>query len=220
MKFQDLTGHVFGRLTVIRRDGDVKPTRWICVCECGKEYASTAGHLKSGNIKSCGCLRASSGGHSNGGTDKNPSREYHSWRSMKDRCYRPDNKKYKYYGGKGVTVCDEWNESFAKFHEDMGDRPPGMSIDRIDSLGNYNKANCKWSTRAEQARNTSSNRMIEFRGRTQCLMDWAGGDRSVYATLFYRLKRIWSVEKTLTTPIPNSKWQHQPQSESKADAVD
>lgn len=108
-------------------------------------------------------------GHTRGGKTKN----YHLWQRMRYRCNVPTNKDYKWYGAKGITVSDEWNEDYEAFLRDMGEQPPGMTLERIDNLKGYSKDNCRWATRAEQSRNRSVNRLIEYNGVTMCLCDWA-----------------------------------------------
>ena len=99
--------------------------------------------------------------------------EYGVWGAMKRRCYNPNSTSYRYYGGRGVTVCDRWNRSFIDVMADMGTRPSGAWIDRIDNDGNYEPSNCRWSTAKEQANNTRANHRLTFRGETRTLAQWA-----------------------------------------------
>ncbi len=125
---------------------------------------------------------------------------YTVWISMKSRCNIPTDTAYKNYGAKGITVCERWLNSFENFFADMGHPEKGMSIDRKDSRGNYEPENCKWSTRIEQMRNMTSNKIITFKGESRIISEWAEYLNINYNTLYYRLKR-WSVEKSLTAPI-------------------
>lgn len=114
---------------------------------------------------------------------------YASWASMKTRCYNKNSNSYKYYGAKGITVCDRWLHSFENFMADMGPKPgPSYSIDRIDGSGNYEPGNCRWATKLEQQNNTIFNNMIEFGGKVQSISQWARGIEITPASLRARLK--------------------------------
>lgn len=144
----NLVGQIFGRLTVEKFAGITKfgNTTWLCSCTCGKSSIVISGDLRNGHTKSCGCLRKTH--------DDSSSTEYRSWHSMKHRCYDINNDNYSYYGGRGITVCDRWLNSYENFLADMGRKPsPKHSIDRIDNDGNYTPENCKWSTKSEQRNN-------------------------------------------------------------------
>lgn len=155
----DLTGQRFVYLTVNRRVG--RPSSrafWLCVCDCGVEVKARADHLTRGSVKSCGCynrqvLAARSMKH-NHARKGHKTTEYGIWINAKTRCFNTKLKAYKDYGGRGITMCDEWRESFAAFFRDMGPRPPGMTLDRYpNNDGNYEPNNCRWATPKEQARN-------------------------------------------------------------------
>jgi hypothetical protein len=121
---------------------------------------------------------------------------------MKKRCLNPSRPNYKYYGARGIRVCDRWLHSFEKFFEDMGPRPaPGYSIERRDNDGDYTPENCYWATWSQQARNTRRSRVITFNGETKILSEWADATGIPANTLCKRLSRGWSVERTLTTPV-------------------
>lgn len=119
---------------------------------------------------------------------------------MRTRCAKPSDKSYKNYGGRGIRVCDRWIRSFQNFYSDMGSIPHGKSLDRIDVNGNYSPENCRWATPKEQARNTTTNRIISHAGRSQCLQDWADETGISCDLIYARIKLGWSVERTLTTP--------------------
>ena len=151
---RDLAGATFGRLTVI---GRAEPRRfWLCKCACGTLKNIRHDHLVDGRVRSCGCLgRESTGQRSltHGHTrQRTLTPEYESWASMLSRCRNPNATQYKWYGGKGIKVCDRW-QSFENFLADMGTRPEGTSLDRIDPYGNYEPSNCRWADRLEQRRN-------------------------------------------------------------------
>lgn len=157
---EDLTGQRFGFLlakTYIAGTKESPRSKWVCVCDCGKEIICKAENLKRGKIKSCGCKsnemrRLSSIKHGHTRYDGYVSGAYGSWASMKQRCENENNAQFNDYGGRGITICERW-KSFENFLADMGDRPEGMSLDRVDPNGNYEPGNCKWSTRSEQAIN-------------------------------------------------------------------
>lgn len=157
----DILGGVihFGRLTFI---GEAEPHKWrhreyrraLCRCDCGALRSVQPQKLVSGQTFSCGCMAAEKASkrlktHGMTGTP-----EYVSWQSMKNRCYREEDISYPNYGGRGITVCDRWRESFKAFYADMGPRPDGMTLDRIEVNRNYEPANCRWATPLEQADNT------------------------------------------------------------------
>jgi len=156
----DLTGQKFGRLTVTgysHKHG--RNHKWRCRCKCGKETVKRADHLKSGRSRSCGCLNAevqSKNFTKHGGAAFDKSRRhplYSIWSGMKKRCYSESCAAYPYYGGRGIGVCPEWREDFAQFAEDMGERPVGTSLDRIDNDADYGPKNCRWATKSEQMKN-------------------------------------------------------------------
>lgn len=126
---------------------------------------------------------------------------YRVWADMRARCRNPRWWLYKYYGARGITVCERWNTSFANFFADMGRRPPGMQLDRIDNSKGYSPENCRWASRAEQQRNTRATRHIEYQGRTQCLADWAKEAGMAPNALGSRLKLGWTMERAMTEPV-------------------
>ena len=166
---KDLTGKVFRRLTVLSLAHNNGRAHWLCQCECGNTVVVASNHLQKENgTASCGCARAKHGYSRHG--DVHPL--YRIWLGMRDRCNNPNSLDYAYYGARGITVCAEW-DSFEKFKEDMGDRPVGRSLDRIDNDGPYCKANCRWATKQEQIWNTRKARWIEFNGQRKVLSEWA-----------------------------------------------
>lgn len=150
-------GDRFGKLTVIEHGhrtayGD---HAYLCNCDCGNQIIVAAGSLTKGNTKSCGCLRLHlPGSKPTHGMTK--TRTYKSWRSMHDRCYNPNNDSYKYYGAKGIKVCDRWLHSFENFLADMGIRPEDTELDRILSSENYHKDNCRWVSHKTNMHNRNS----------------------------------------------------------------
>ena len=154
MKYEECVGKKFGRLTVVGVDPIGGKRRFHCVCECGNESRPLAGNVIRGLTKGCGC-RVLLGNTKHG---RWMSREYRSWATMIQRCTNPNNPNYKRYGGLGVKVCDRWVSSFSAFIEDMGNRPPDTSLDRINPFGDYGPENCRWADRYVQANNKRASR--------------------------------------------------------------
>lgn len=126
---------------------------------------------------------------------------FYSWAAMRERCTNKNHQRYPYYGGRGIRVCERWLHSFTNFLADMGERPPGTTLDRIDSDGDYCKENCRWRTRVGQCRNKRSNITVEYQGRSMCLTeacDLAGAD---YMLVRKRLKKGWSLKDAMTLPV-------------------
>ncbi len=158
LKYIDLTGQRFGRLTVLTRaPNDLQGTAyWKCKCECGNTRTIRGYSLRSKITQSCGCLHDEIAKHNLTGNRKHGqsySVEYLTWIRMKTRCYNSSAVQFVYYGARGITVCDKWLNSFETFLEDMGERPKNTSIDRINNDGNYESSNCRWATPKEQAGN-------------------------------------------------------------------
>jgi hypothetical protein len=153
----DMTGCRSGLLLVVRlaeREGR-RLAYWVCQCDCGREHTVRGGHLRDGLVTHCGCRSAEirAKGAMTHGMSKTP--EYLAWCCMKNRCFKPQDKQYPNYGGRGIRVCDEWRNSFEAFFDHVGPRPSSdHSIDRINNDGNYEPGNVRWATPEEQARNT------------------------------------------------------------------
>ena len=200
----DLSGQVFSRLTVTEKF-EIRGRRrvyWLCRCDCGAQRWVIADALKSGCTKSCGCLNDETRRlvrHGCGRPGKQ-SPEYSAWHSMKQRCLNPNSDRFNDYGGRGIKVCQRWADDFAAFLEDMGRRPSGTSIDRIDNDGDYRPGNCRWATSHTQSRNTSRTRWITFSGRTLCLEDWCATLNIKRSTLNTRIAR-WPLERAMTEPV-------------------
>jgi len=151
-KFKDLTDYTFGRWTVLSYSHFDGGGYWLCRCECGLEIAVHRGNLLSGKSKGC---RKCNGKSQRKKFPLNKYNTYHTWRNIINRCCRPNDQNFKDYGGRGITICEEWRWNFLAFWEDMGPKPsPKHSIDRIDNNKGYYKANCRWATQKEQMRNT------------------------------------------------------------------
>lgn len=178
-KMIDIAGLKFGRLTVIRHVGfHERMATWLCVCDCGNEHVAPGVRIRSGNTKSCGCLRADHmrdlPKHATHGATRNKRKttEYTIWASMKNRCERPAHPSYRRYGGRGITVCAEWQNDFAAFLAHVGPRPSTRhSLDRINNARGYEPGNVRWATIVEQMQNTSANRFITVAGQTMTIAE-------------------------------------------------
>lgn len=196
-KFQDLTGRVFGRLTVESYQG-LSPqgkSLWGCLCICGGQKVIVGGSLQSGRTTSCGCLRPEvikTHGLSN-------SPEYVSWYSMWQRCENPEHPAYPRYRGRKPP--ESWRD-FLTFLKDMGPKPsPEHTLDRVKNHLPYGPANCRWATKLEQGQNSSRNVNLTYQGKTQGMAAWSrelGGDS---ALVYRRLTAGWGLERTLTTHV-------------------
>lgn len=197
MKKIDLAGQRFGRLTVVKFVGHDKNRHrcWECLCDCGKIINVDTSRLRSGNTKSCGCLVTDTP------ITRYP-RIYNSWKSMLNRCNYPSHIRYKDYGGRGITICEEWLkfEAFLDWALKSGYKD-GLTIDRIDVNGNYCPENCRWVTMKVQSNNRRSNHLLEYKGQTKTIGEWATCLNIRPGTIYQRLKLGWSIEKTLETPV-------------------
>ena len=209
----DLTGNRYGRLTVLKRsENDVSANgiqhrRWLCRCDCGNEVIINGGYLKSGDTKSCGCLRVYNGvrnpNYKHGASVKQHSRLYKVWSNMKQRCNNPLNSHYQNYGGRGINVCDEWQSDFSVFAKWANDNgyTEDLTIDRIDVNKGYSPENCRFTSIGVQANNTTRNHYIEYNGQTKTMSEWASEFGIKYSTLRSRINTLgWDIERALTTP--------------------
>lgn len=191
--FRDLTGMRFGRLVAQsfygkNFNGSGYNYYWTCVCDCGTVKNIHKSGLVAGTVFSCGCLQH--------GQSKTPT--YKSWIHMRERCYSTSTKNFMDYGGRGIAVCERWRDSFENFYADMGDQPPGLSIERRDNNLGYSPENCCWATRTDQARNRRSTRLITYNGATMCVTAWEdrfGWKRNIIGN---RLSHGWSIERAMT----------------------
>jgi len=194
-KALDLTGVRFGSLVAISRRRRPGKTAWLCWCDCGGEVVVITDSIRSERTRSCGCLHKSL--HTTHGM--HGTRTYKTWEGMLARCRNHNNRGYKRYGGRGITICPRW-QCFENFLADMGERPPAMSLDRIDNDGNYEPCNCRWATDEQQLNNTSRNVMLTFQGLTMTRTQWARKLGVRPSLLLGRMRRGWSVEKLLSEP--------------------
>lgn len=206
----DMAGQRYGRVLVLEfshRDKKLRQTKWKCLCDCGKVVILNGKTLRSGKSKSCGCYRsdlkrelAYKLGKRNITHGCTKTSEYLVWINMHNRCYKEKDCSYKYYGAKGVIVCDRWKE-FTNFLEDMGNKPDSnYTLDRINPYGNYTPDNCRWVTKKDQQRNRREHKLLTHNGKTQCISIWAEEVGLTTNCLWRRIDNGWSVEKALSKP--------------------
>lgn len=201
--FKDLTGQRFGRLVVIaiadRVDGQ---RRWLCRCDCGVEKLAVGDRLRGGILRSCGCSRALAlitHGHCRTGR---VTKEYRIWCAMIGRCSNPTDAHWSRYGGRGISVCQRWRESFAAFLEDIGPRPsPKHTLDRTDNNGNYEPGNCRWATRREQALNRENTVRVTLNGKVVTLAEACESAGIHINTVRGRISRGWDVQRAVTERV-------------------
>lgn len=199
---KDYSGQPFGRLTAVRlveRDPKRNNHLWLFHCACGTEKAIPIRYVTTGHTSSCGCLHrellaAQSTTH---GLSRTQARTYRTWKDMRGRCLNPGDSDFDNYGGRGIGICEAWND-FAVFFADMGARPPAMTLDRIEVDGDYTPSNCRWATVQMQANNKRSNYMVEVNGVTQTLQQWCDEFGLERTKVAYRLAQGWPVEKAFS----------------------
>lgn len=198
-EFIDITGNKYNMLTVLelRRNAN-GVNMWLCKCDCGNETFVRASNLKSGAVKSCGCLRKPKPKHG-----MSNSKLYRVWNGMKNRCYCKTVKSYKDYGARGIDVCDEWRnspEAFISWALKNG-YSDGMTIERIDNEKGYSPDNCKWISKGEQTKNRRNCRLYTYNGKTQVLSEWCKELNVDYKMTHNRINKLhWTFEKAIETP--------------------
>lgn len=201
-KKRDLLGQRFGRLIVV---GEAESKRtpcgaeamWICRCECGTETVRRSRMLLRGRLLSCGCLRDTHGHNRRG----KRTTTYRAWLGMRTRCERPTCSDYKDYGGRGIKVCERWG-TFDNFLADMGECPPGRSIERRNNDGHYEHSNCYWATPIQQANNKRNTTFVTFRGERLPVSRLAARFGLSGDVLYERIVRYgWSLENAVSTPV-------------------
>ncbi len=205
MKIVVEAGTRIGKLTVLPRKDSDPIWGWNCLCDCGNITFASNYILMYGRRKSCGCLRLEvTTKHGKEGT-----LIYTTWAQMKARCLNTKHKAYKDYGGRGITVCDRWLE-FKNFYSDMGEKPKGFSLDRINNNLGYSPENCKWSNQVQQLANRRNTAMLEYNGVVKPRTEWAREYGISWITLRSRILLGWDMHKSLTTPIDKRKASRKP----------
>lgn len=202
MPITNPVGLVFGRLTVT---GIIGPSNsghilWNCRCSCGSEVVKVSNHVRTGHTFSCGCARREMVTEKNRTHGMAGSRTHHSWKAMLTRCRNHNFPGFYKHGGRGIEVCDRWLK-FENFLSDMGERPEGMTLDRIDNNGDYEPGNCRWATPEEQNLNTRQNHRLSFGGESLTISEWSKRFGFKRGVLESRIRRGWSVDRALTESI-------------------
>lgn len=203
----DITGERFSRLVVLGPVGQNrdKTIKWLCQCDCGNTPIIGTRALRAKTTFSCGCYHREwmSQQHTTHGYGQHPL--YQTWHTIIRRCTWPNYKGYPSYGGRGITICDEWRDDVTAFCDHVSRLPhygkKGYTLDRIDNSLGYFPGNLRFATASEQSRNRRTSTLITYNGKTTNLVEWAAITGISRATIGARLKRGWSVEKALTTPI-------------------
>jgi hypothetical protein len=202
VKKMDLSGQHFGELTVLTdggRDGNGK-TLWRCICSCGTETVKYAFNLRRGRATSCGCTGRNETFKATHGQAGTPL--YRRWAEMLKRTTNANSGRYADYGGRGIGVHPEWQDSFEAFARDMAEGfSPELTLERIDNDRGYEPGNVRWATYVEQARNTRRSHRVEFRGQTRVLVEWCEVLGLSYGAVRQRLYKGWSIERALTTGV-------------------
>lgn len=203
-KAVDMTGYKFNNCEVLYRvENRYGVAHWKCKCRCGKLFVSAGSNIRKGKTNSCGCYQKEKVSNTRKTHGKSESRLYGVWESMKQRCNNPNNPNYNRYGGRGIKIYSNWNNSFESFSNwaYANDYHDNLTIDRVDNNGNYEPENCRWVDCRAQSRNRNSNRLLKFQGKELCVAEWSDLTGINSNTILNRLSRGWSVEETLSTPI-------------------
>lgn len=195
---RNISGQRFGKWTVIGNPEIRRIDKWYweCACDCGTVKMTSEASLVYSKSRSCGCEWSAHYKKRFTTHGKSRTRTHRTWIAMRRRCENPKSHVWEHYGARGIKVCERW-QSFENFLADMGERPEGNSIDRIDNDGNYEPSNCRWATQKEQSNNKRSNRIIEHDGKSQTVAQWIGEKGLTVATVRSRLDNGWSDAEAL-----------------------
>lgn len=191
----------YGKLTIIGLDNQKTYSNGYvvdfvrCRCDCGNEKVINYDNIKRGLVKSCGCISKTANGMSK-------TRLYQTYRHLINRCYCEKDINYKNYGGRGITVCQEWQNDFMNFYNwaMTNGYTDKLTIDRIDVNGNYCPKNCRWVNMKTQQNNRSNNRILEYKGQKKTITEWANYCGLSYRNLYYRLKNGYTIEQAIEKP--------------------
>lgn len=196
-KLVEMVGRRFGRLTVVERlPSPARRIRYLCLCDCGTLTDAYGENLRNGHVKSCGCYRVEHAIAKNTTHGKAGTRTYEIWKGITKRC---KDQKDRNYGARGITVCKRWKD-YEAFLADMGECPPGLSIERIDVNGHYSPENCRWASHKEQMRNMRKTRRLTLHGVTKTILEWSEISGLKYATIYQRIRDGCPPEYMLSPP--------------------
>ena len=209
MKKLNIIGEKYNKLLVIEEAEPIKNNRMVkCLCDCGNTSVINVSNLRANRIISCGCHKRNQIISRNTTHNQRHTKLYEVWKSIKQRCYNQNNASYHNYGARGITMCDEWLNSFEKFYEwsysngysteKQNDEKHKLTIDRIDVNGNYEPSNCRWVDRKTQSNNTRTTKLITINNETHCLADWLKILNVNGFTYYYRIKNGMTPEQALT----------------------
>lgn len=212
MQKENLINKRFGRLVVVEELPKQKRNAfWKCKCDCGNYSSCTSGNLKSGKILSCGCLKLQRLLERSTTHNQRHTHLYEVWKGIRQRCNNPKHSSYHNYGGRGITICEEWDKSFQAFYdwsyangystENRENEKLKLTIDRIDNNGNYEPFNCRWVDRKTQSSNMRTTKLVTINGETKCISEWCrvfNLSRWTYAT---RIKSGLTPEQAITKPV-------------------
>ena len=216
MKTVDISNKKFGKLLAVKRCTNMSgKTAWECKCDCGNITFVTTSNLTCNRIRSCGCLKIKQLLERSTTHNQRHTVLYSVWRGLRQRCNNPKHASYHNYGGRGITVCEEWDKSFQAFYdwsyangystENQKDEKLKLTIDRIDNNGNYEPSNCRWVDRKTQTRNMRTTRFITFNGQNKSVSEWCEIYGIKLQTFNTRIRNGWSIEEALTKPIGSRK---------------